>query len=184
LIGDSHVQQYGPRAEELARTAPGKANTIYFATQGSCPPIPGVRRRECRLRRAAHGGARMAPAVREIDTVVVGGCWNCYFTRGRTGLLLPGRERCGPPVPGRRRHRRSLDSLGQLLRELSSKGKKVYLLLDNPVTPDFEPKRLLQGSRLTSMKVSTSMPTLPIPQDQREFNDRLRQIAASRAARR
>ncbi|MEJ1165498.1 acyltransferase family protein [Variovorax sp. CCNWLW186] len=177
LIGDSHVQQYGPRAEELARTVPDKANTIYFATQGSCPPIPGVYADAnigCAERRTAVLEFARSP---EIDTVVIGGCWNCYFIAGGApGYYFRDASGAAHQFRGGDGMALAFDSLGQLLRELSSKGKKVYLLLDIPVSPDFEPKRLLEGSRLASMKVTSSMPTLPILQDQRELNDKLRQI--------
>jgi hypothetical protein len=56
------------------------------------------------------------------------------------------------------------------------------LLLDNPGGPEFTPKRLIEGSRLTHMEASVSTPTTPLPADQKQLNDRLRAIAQASGA--
>ena len=178
LLGDSHVQQYAPRALELLRTTPATTKAAYFATQGACPAIPGVHADKnigCSERRTAMLEFARSP---EVDTVVIGGCWNCYFLG--TGALDYYYRDGGPVHPFQNGDgiEQSLASLGRLLRELAAQ-KKVYLLLDNPVGANFEPKQLIEGSRLTTMKVESATPRAAIPADQVLLNERLKAIGVA-----
>ena len=184
LIGDSHVEQYAPRALELVRTEPAKARTVYFATKGSCPPVPGLFSRldaggDCGERRAAVLELALQP---QIDTVVLGACWSCYFTG--TGLLvnyfLDDRKAAHPFVSGDGVDL-SLKSLGEVLKRVSAR-KKVYLVLGNPVGLDFDPLKQIQGDRLGTMTASSGRLTAPVPQDQAELNARLKQVALANGA--
>ncbi|MDH6591167.1 peptidoglycan/LPS O-acetylase OafA/YrhL [Variovorax sp. TBS-050B] len=183
LIGDSHVQQYAPRALELARSAPGRMATTYFATYGACPPVPGM---------VAEGNPGCEQARNEmlalaldpgIDAVVVGACWNCYFTgnfplpfyfheAGSSYLVNNGGEGLG----------RSVDALGKLLATLTASGKKVYLLLDNASGPDFEPRRLIEGSRMGRMVALASTPVAPLPPAQAQLDETLKTLARANGA--
>ncbi|QNK69101.1 acyltransferase family protein [Variovorax sp. PAMC26660] len=183
LIGDSHIQQYGPRAAELARTSPERMATAYFSTYGACPPIPGLIAEgnpDCARQRD-----RMLELARDprIDTVVVGACWNCYFTGNfpldfefRDGVSAYPVNNGGPGIG------RSLDALQVLLTDLVNRKKKVYLLLDNPSGPAFEPLRLIEGSRLGTMTATRSTPTAPLPPAEAQLNERLRRIAEASGA--
>ena len=79
LVGDSHVEQFAPRAVALASSEPGSVGRLIFGTRGACPPIPdlfedrdpGCGERRADLLTAAHGP--------DVDTVVLGACWSCYF---------------------------------------------------------------------------------------------------------
>ena len=72
---------------------------------------------------------------------------------------------------------RTIAALEALLKQLSAR-KKVYLLLDNPIGPEFDPKRLLQGgSRMGQMSAAHTTPTTPWPPEQKELNQRLREVA-------
>jgi peptidoglycan/LPS O-acetylase OafA/YrhL len=182
LIGDSHVQQYAPRALELVRTQPDKARTVYFATKGSCAPIPGVFSSSdtaCDERREAVIDLALKP---DIDSVVIGACWSCYFTG--TGLLVnyfvDDKKGVHPFFNGDGVDR-SLESLGRLLKRLSAQ-KKVYLILGNPVGLDFDPLKHIQGSRLGDMSVASGRLVAPMPQDQAQFNARLKQVAEANGA--
>ncbi|RYZ08075.1 MAG: acyltransferase [Comamonadaceae bacterium] len=184
MLGDSHVEQYGARAVELARTEPERAHTIYFGTGGGCPPIPGVledRNPGCDARRATF--IEMARSS-EIDSVVVGGCWNCYFidqarpdpdgsARDAFYFLADGTRhgyRTGDGVE------RSLAGLEALLKDLAAR-KPTYLLLDNPIGPDFGPESLISGERLGRMSVRRVSPTAPQPVEQLRLRERLLAIA-------
>ncbi len=185
LFGDSHVEQYGPRAVELQRTVPAQLNTLHFATLGGCPPIPGVfedRNVGCDARRAEVIQYALGS---EIDSIVIGGCWNCYFiAQARPNAALAEDEGYYFSMGGiKHRFRggdgveRSLEALEALLKLLSVQ-KKVYLLLDNPVGPAFGPERLLGGSRMGTMSVGRMSPTTPLPPEQVALSQRMREIAA------
>ena len=182
LIGDSHVEQYAPRALELVRTQPGKARTVYFATKGSCPPVPGLfsgSDTSCDERRAAVLDLALKP---EIDSVVIGACWSCYFTgAGPSVNYFVDDRKAVHPFLGGDGVDLSLKSLGDVLKRLSAH-KKVYLVLGNPVGMDFDPLRQIQGSRLGGMTAASGPLKAPMPLDQAQFNARLRQVAEANGA--
>ncbi|WP_412179685.1 acyltransferase family protein [Variovorax paradoxus] len=183
LIGDSHVMQYAPRAAALAQRAPGRMASSYFTVFLACPPIPGVFARqgiECGARRDE--GLRMA-LEGPFETVLVGACWNCYFTE-TLGLPMGFDLREGEaayPIERREGEARALAALEGLLAALVQRGKKVYLLLDNPGGSGFDPARMLEGSRLGSLRVSREV-TAPQPLSQAALNDQLLRIAAASGA--
>ncbi|CAN7447629.1 acyltransferase [Variovorax paradoxus] len=183
LIGDSHILQYAPRALALAGSAPERMATTYFSTYGACPPVPGMVAEGNPGCEKARGEMLALALDPRIDTVVVGGCWNCYFTGNfplpfyfREGdaayLVNNGGEGLG----------RSLASLEKLLAELVRQKKKVYLLLDNASGPEFEPRRLIEGSRMGRMVALHSTPTAPLPPDQARLNERLKALARASGA--
>ncbi|MGJ7529575.1 acyltransferase family protein [Variovorax sp. GB1P17] len=183
LIGDSHVMQYAPRAVELARSSPDRMATVDFATFFACPLIPGVFARDvpgC----GEKGREKILQLALDpkFDAIVIGGCWNCYFTGGSlvvyefrgeaaTYTLAEG----GPGVP------HALDALAAVLRGLVEGGKKVYLLLDNPKGSQFDPKSLVEGSRLGTLGV-TDVRTAALPPDQANLDAQLRRIAVTSGA--
>ncbi|MFV0676519.1 acyltransferase family protein [Variovorax sp. tm] len=183
LIGDSHVEQYAPRALELVRTQPDKARTIYFATKGSCPPVPGLFSGPdtgCDERRTAVLELALKP---EIDSVVLGACWSCYFTgAGPTVNYFVDDRKAVHPFIGGDGIEQSLRSLGEVLKRLSAV-KPVYLVLGNPVGMDFDPLRQIEGSRLGRMTAESGQLRAPMPQDQAQFNARLKQVAEANGAR-
>ncbi|BEP40553.1 acyltransferase family protein [Variovorax sp. V15] len=182
LIGDSHVEQYAPRALELMRTQPDKARTIYFATKGSCPPVPGLFSGPdtgCDERRTAVLDLALKP---EIDSVVLGACWSCYFTgAGPTVNYFVDDRKAVHPFIGGDGIDQSLKSLGEVLKRLSAH-KPVYLVLGNPVGMDFDPLRQIEGSRLGRMTAESGQLKAPMPQDQAQFNARLKQVAQANGA--
>ncbi|QFZ81289.1 acyltransferase family protein [Variovorax paradoxus] len=182
LIGDSHVEQYAPRALELGRTQPDKARTVYFATKGSCPPVPGLfsgADTACDARRAAVLDLALQP---EIDSVVLGACWSCYFTGvGPAVNYFVDDKKVVHPFQNGDGVDLALQSLGEVLRRLSAAHKKVYLVLGNPVGMDFDPLKQIEGSRLGGMRVS-EQGKAPLPEDQAQFNARLKQVAEANGA--
>jgi peptidoglycan/LPS O-acetylase OafA/YrhL len=184
LIGDSHVEQYAPRALELVRTQPAKARTVYFATKGSCPPVPGLfssADTACDERRTAVLALALQP---EIDSVVLGACWSCYFTGvGSAVNYFVDEKKAVHPFQNGDGLDLALQSLGRELKRLSSANKTVYLVLGNPVGLDFDPLRQIQGSRLGGMTVADGQRKVPVPQDQAQLNARLKLLAEANGAR-
>ncbi len=183
LIGDSHVLQYAPRARALARSAPERMASTYFSTYGACPPVPGlVAEGNPGCEQARNGMLALALDPR-FDTVVVGACWNCYFT-GNFPLAFHFREAGSADLvnnggPGLER---SIEALGKMIATLAGTGKKVYLLLDNASGADFEPRRLIEGSRMGRMVALGSTPVTPLPPEQQRLNERLAALARANGA--
>ncbi|MEZ2299830.1 acyltransferase family protein [Variovorax sp. RCC_210] len=183
FLGDSHMQQYAPRALEMARTSMlDKDKSAWFVTRGACPAVPGVQADKnvgCSEQRDAMLAYAMRP---EVDSVVIGSCWNCYFVdHGALEYYFRGADKQVHPFQNGDGIERSLASLEFMLRELARQ-KKVYLLLDNPGGPEFEPKHLIEGGRLTHMDATTSTPTTLLPPGQKQLNERLRAIAEASGA--
>ena len=191
LLGDSHVEQYGPRALELARTAPEQLGTLYFATRGACPAIPHLS--EDRDPGCAERREHMETFARsaDVDSVVIGGCWACYFDVGEAP------PSANAPAPdhyyfreGTTRHmlrggdglERSFNSLELFLKSLKSAGKKVYLVLNIPVGDGYEPKSMISGSRLGTLAAPRVDPRVTLTVSQKRIHDRLQQIAVASGA--
>ncbi|MEJ8847100.1 acyltransferase family protein [Variovorax rhizosphaerae] len=192
LLGDSHVEQYGPRAIELARAEPERVGSLYFATRGSCPPIPELIKDSdpaCPALRQSLLPFAMGP---QIDTVVLGGCWACYFDVGPQPTSAGATP--GPDAyylrQGNVRHllrggdgvEHSYEALAALIRRLKAAGKNVVLVLNIPVGGEFEPKNLITGSRLGTMTARPSTPTAAVTASQQAIHDRLLGIAQQTGA--
>ncbi|MDA7417780.1 acyltransferase family protein [Xenophilus arseniciresistens] len=194
LMGDSHVEQQAPRATELARVQGDRLNRLVFATRGACPPIPNLNED-----RDPACGERMNVALRfaltpEVNTVVVGGCWSCYFDIGDVANV-PGVN--SSPAPDRyyylengQRHylrggdgvQKSLDALAVLLRTLKAAGKTTYLLLNMPVGDPFAPRTRLVGERWGQMSAQPVSTHAPLPASQEALHARLARIAQDSGA--
>jgi len=192
LIGDSHVEQFGPRAVELAKTRPGSTGTLTFATRGACPPVPHLledRDPVCGERFDQILRFAMGP---EIDTVVIGGCWTCYFDVAEGPLptnapaspdhyyYLDGTVR--HPLRGGDGVARSLQALEAMITSLRAAGKTVYLQLTIPVGEEFEPKTRIAGDRLGTMRASTVSERVVLPVGQQRLRQRLLQVAMNSGA--
>nr|WP_322745850.1 SGNH hydrolase domain-containing protein [Variovorax paradoxus] len=150
--------------------------------QGSCPPVPGLfsgADTACDARRAAVLDLALQP---EIDSVVLGACWSCYFTGvGPAVNYFVDDKKVVHPFQNGDGVDLALQSLGEVLRRLSAAHKKVYLVLGNPVGMDFDPLKQIEGSRLGGMRVS-EQGKAPLPEDQAQFNARLKQVAEANGA--
>ena len=151
FIGDSHIEHYWPRVESIVQAHPDSSRSAVFATYIGCPPLPGINSvrhtwsdcpgfLEFALREAHRP---------EVDTVVFGAFWELYFmgefARRQTSQIV---YRAGDPL------RRQLDmdspatttaiaGFGDIVRELVSSGRRVYVILSNPTSPEFDPLSLI-----------------------------------------
>jgi peptidoglycan/LPS O-acetylase OafA/YrhL len=144
-VGDSNIQQYYPRIAKLLADHPQNSHSATFAVRDWCAPgafeiaeIDDATRAVCRkFLRDAFEYAK-DPAV---DTVVIGGCWSCYFLNfddlitDTAGQLTPGADR-------------ALDSLKRTIAELIGKGKRVYVVLSIPIGADFDPHQMVRRTIL------------------------------------
>ena len=89
FVGDSHMEQYWPRAKTAIQNNPFLSSAI-FATSSGCPPFPN-------LNRAKNGFAcpqfyKYWSAVansKDIQTVVIGAAWEFYFVGEYPGGAVP-----------------------------------------------------------------------------------------------
>lgn len=150
VLGDSTAQQYAPRVARLAIDAPSRLRSVVFATEGGCPPIPGVFRDDrpmCgdRLRQMF----KVASEER-VGAVVIAACWYCYFVYAAHPdsddhyyMLVNGRRvyfKHGEAFDA------AFDSLEKFLRELASQ-KPVSMVLSTPSGPRVSPSSMFSGER-------------------------------------
>jgi peptidoglycan/LPS O-acetylase OafA/YrhL len=163
FVGDSHVDQYGPRVARASKEMNKPTNTAIFVTDGGCPPIPNVFddapvHSQCEKTR--NYGFDLIKNDRP-NTVVIGACWNCYFINeadpGNTEddykyyTLKQGKKHFFKNGDG---VELALENLESLIRSID-KQQKVYLLLDNPRDQQFDPRSHFSGSRFTKFTVDS-----------------------------
>jgi hypothetical protein len=154
FLGDSVVEQYGPYIEKVIASDPQRYHSVVFATAGNCPPIqhtfplPKVRYAMCPP--TVEAGYEYARRP-EVDTVVIGGAWYGYFNgSGRDLLFDDGKTRL--EFPAERAKESAYRSLEQSLAALKQQGKRVFLLLQPPMGPSFDPRNMVEGSRFDRIR--------------------------------
>ncbi len=80
FIGDSHIQQYLPRVQQVVDMHPDSARSAAFATYFGCPPLPDVHLEPRGANCADAFDYALKEAYRpEFDTVIFGAFWEDYF---------------------------------------------------------------------------------------------------------
>ncbi|MBS0428080.1 MAG: acyltransferase [Proteobacteria bacterium] len=196
LVGDSHVEQYGPRAVELAKERPGDVQPLVFATRGACPPISNVLEDRDPICGERFDAVRRYALSPDVSSVIVGGCWTCYFDIG-DATAQP--QASAPPPPDRyyyldrrtgTRHylrggdgvERAFEALAAELRAFKAAGKTTYLLLNIPVGVEFGPRSRLTGDRLGVMHAVPVTPLVAMTASQAALHERLRRLAVDNGA--
>jgi hypothetical protein len=130
---------------------------------------------------------------------VVGAWWGCYFIEM---TAPPGGERRrgtpdsfdyyfddrGRPGPGGRAFRAgaatgpALAALEEMLAMLVLSQKRVFLLLDNPMGTDLDPKTYLAGSRLTTLRCREDVPPHRLTPSEQDLRRRLTELAGRAGA--
>lgn len=134
FVGDSNVEQYYVRADELIATNPDDVNSIVFTTGGGCLAVPFSRydsqHNDCNnLMETAFDFAKSQPNVKNV---VISSLWNQYMFHGE-GLL-------GKFGVGQNDYLGSLKRLGLYVKQLREMGKNVYVILSIPTGAELDPK--------------------------------------------
>jgi len=147
LAGDSMLQHYGPRVQQLADEDRLAANT-YFVTLPSCAPVPGV----IDSSRCFTLPDLLVDLVRreKIRSVVLGASWIGYS--GAKQLVE--REGRRSPLNTAEGKNAFYANLEDYVRKLQSEGAKVYLVLGVPgPDPRFNPSEMVTRS-LTGFQIA------------------------------
>jgi hypothetical protein len=189
FIGDSITEQYAIRVDRLLSEQRERTKSSIFAATGGCPPIPGVvleRAKECQPRLDAATALALSA---DVDTVVIGACWYCYFHA--EGPVSPADEYRVTDVRGHVWGTTSvtgadlaLQSFERLLRTLVAR-KKVYVILSSPSGDAVNPSRLLRGSRFGQMRYEEGANGVTLAEFSvafGTFNERLRALAVAAGA--
>lgn len=162
FLGDSVVQQYGPRIEHAIASDPTRFNSVIFATAAGCPPI----RHAVKLPRfkfplcpQATEAAYDLAGSSDVDTVVIGAAWYGYFNPSNKELLFE-KDTSMLVFPTAQAMDASYDSLRTSIARLSGQGKRVFLILQPPTGPLFDPRNMYTGSRFADIHPLPSIPNL------------------------
>jgi len=144
FIGDSHMEQYWPRAQVVS--AKDKSKSSLFMTIGGCPPLPSINRlgnRGFSCHRFFDDALQIASEP-DVETVVFSGAWGAYFFGGLDAsyepLLYDVRDRARKPIriDGIEADR-IFDEFREVIYALRRKGKTVYIILSSPISKQFDP---------------------------------------------
>jgi peptidoglycan/LPS O-acetylase OafA/YrhL len=196
FIGDSHMQQYWPRVTYLVDTHPDRARSVLFIAYAGCPILPGLN--SLRQPRDCDGFFTYATAQAfqpQIDTVVFGAFWEVYllgeFSLQEHQGVYSSRDFLRRQLRlDSRGTQLALDQLEHLLVRLVSSGRRVFIVLSNPTSPQFDPPTLVPSH----VRLSLRRPAIFVADYRRRVNaapfetfvaplmDRLREIATRAGA--
>jgi hypothetical protein len=145
-IGDSHVQQYWPRLTYLSHERSATINAIEFASYAGCAPLPGVNRIERDFKCPEFFQQAIEAAQSDkVKVVVFEGWWEWYFLPDSPGALhLVGDSSLRPLSLDSPEGSEVLRQFGDLLRRLVGSHKRVYIMLSNPTSPQFDPLSMVE----------------------------------------
>jgi hypothetical protein len=96
-----------------------------------------------------------------IDTVVIGASWFVYFTDRSQDLWFDtGATRVRFPDPDALRH--GYASLEQSIERLEAHGKRVFLISQPPIGPQFDPGNMVSGSRFGDIRPISQIENLSL----------------------
>jgi peptidoglycan/LPS O-acetylase OafA/YrhL len=158
FLGDSHVEQYGPRIVDLY--AKGLGKEAAFITSGGCPPIPGVYEDKHPGCFDMLGKFDTVLANHPIETVVIGGSFNSYLSKlhGKSGKytyyfkdedgVFPLYEKSGI--------QKAKASFYKYVTDLSER-YQVVLLLDTPNASMFDPHSMVGNEAKRAIPLSSAV---------------------------
>ena len=183
FVGDSHMEQYWPRAKSAIQQNPLLSSAI-FATSSGCPPFPDLNRAKTGF--ACPQFYRYWSAVANggnIRTVVIGAAWEFYFLGEYPGGTVPPAVLTVDDKPASAEDlNRAWEGLETTVGKLVHSGKRVVILSSSPATYKFNPHFMLHRfGGLENSKV------LSIDENQfsryiAPIEDKLAQIAARTGA--
>jgi len=182
FFGDSHIEHYTPRITRTAEAFPDSANSVLLMTRGGCPPIVGIHKStDPGCTDAVQQGFDLARRP-DVKAVVIGACWNCFLAAPPSE---PGADDVYSIDIGGLRHsladtagvHLALDKLREELSDLKLRGKRVYLVLDNPVGDRYDPMSFVQGDRLWNFRVSHPADSIEVDELQSSLRRKLITLA-------
>jgi peptidoglycan/LPS O-acetylase OafA/YrhL len=180
FVGDSHMQQYLPRVDELAREHRAPIRTLIFDTEGGCAPVPGLERIGYECSRFVEKALAIARRP-EVEVVVFAASWPGFIERGDYYDAADPHRRLldlhGPAGA------RALKRLEAALADLVALGKRVYLVLSSPRGEEFDPRSMAKRVGLDfEVHIGSPVPRSEVAASTAAIDERLERVAASAGA--
>ena len=142
FVGDSNMQQYYPRIAKLMSDHPSNDRSATFAVRAGCAPavIDLVENANAIL--GCHAFLRKVfeyAKTPEVEAVVIGAYWRGYVTTEPTNFSTLALK---PETDA------ALEDLRRLIAGLVSRGKHVYIVLNIPTSPFFDPRQMIRRTPL------------------------------------
>ncbi len=162
FIGDSHIMQYWPRVAYLIESHPQTARSALLVAYAGCPLLPGIT--SLRQPRDCDGFLAYATAQAwqpRVDTVVFGAFWEVYLlgeyqVQSRLGVYSSNdfsRIRLQLHSPATQI---AFARFERLLAQLVAGGRRVFIVLSNPTSPQFDPPALVPPAVRLSLRAPGS----------------------------
>ncbi len=183
FIGDSNIEQYAPRIDDLIARADGRSLTAVFATKPGCPPIPGVvKQTELRCDNYVRKALDYARQDK-VQKVVIGAFWPAALGPANDLYLYSGEGMPKGKAVASDAGEAAYASLARLLAQLRQENKTVYLVLPMPAGELFEPQSMFRRSALSiEIQSSQGLPKAPLLGEFAGIRSRLVKIAQENGA--
>jgi len=145
FIGDSNIEQYYPRIDELIKRKPGTTNSVIFSTGEGCVPIPQTTIPSYKYcADLLKTSLELALSRKDISTVVIGGLWYQYLSgEAISGEALSyyfsGDGQQYPVEMGSAGYQMALTALSKYIATLKRGHKQVMLVLNIPMGSELDP---------------------------------------------
>lgn len=138
FFGDSNAEQYWPRVSRLVNQGRFPGNVLWI-TGGGCPPLPNIS--EIQHPHCPEVFQSFMHAVQSSDVrkVVISAQWSGYFRHNSSYLFQGSSIEAGGEA-----FDNALSQWGELLRSISSAGKRVYVVLNIPTGTQLSPEGLIE----------------------------------------
>jgi len=145
FIGDSDMEQYYPRIDELIKRSPSSTNSVMFATAEGCAPLPGTTIASYKYCLGFfESSVELALSRKDISTVVIGGLWDEYFSTEARSYFFAADGQKFPVRKGSAGYRYALTELSNSIALLKANHKKVILVLNIPIGSEMDPFYMVQ----------------------------------------
>ncbi|MCH9297008.1 acyltransferase family protein [Pantoea allii] len=151
FYGDSNVEEYSTRVVMLAEKSGGKRGAIFLTSSG-CLPVGSVYLNgydECKkmpemLSKLAASGI--------ADRVVISALWYKYFAGDPGKNIYIDKDYQAGSTEGTTR---AVSHLGEIFSMLKKNNLPIYLVMEKPTGPQFDPKKLIARSEDGKIEVVT-----------------------------
>lgn len=161
FIGDSFIEQYYPRVDWLLRRNPSTSESVVYASNGGCPPIPNVREDHHPYCIGLVDRALAFAADPNVNVVVIGANWMGYFAEvdPRYSYYVADGGRKEALAPGSRGSALAMAELRSVVARLIGEGKAVYLILQSPRSDALDPRNMI-GKRWGASSFQLHIPVI------------------------
>jgi len=140
-IGDSNIEQYYPRIENVIKKNPDKTYSAIFATIPGCTPLVNVKTGENDVcQKHMEATLQLAITRPSIKRVVIGGLW--YWLDNRNYTFATDEKL--PIKMGSKGYDLAMASLSNYIAILTANKKEVTIVLNIPMGAELAPEHILE----------------------------------------